>query len=318
MAETSIEWADFTFNPWEGCQKVGPGCDNCYAEARNIRFSAGSNWGPGAPRRRTSAANWAKPIKWNRDAAKAGARPRVFCASLADVFDNAVDPQWRADLFSLIRATPHLDWLMLTKRPGNIAKMLPADWGTGWPNVWLGCTVVNQEEADRDIPKLLAVPAVVRFLSMEPLLGAVDLARINHEKTTMINALTGEGGWPVPHVVGGPAIDWIIVGGESGPNARPIHPDWARSLRDQCAEAGVAFHFKQWGEWKHGSDFSDDAMSVLNDGRVIPPTQAALYAANSINPVSQCRPTMMRRVGKASAGRTLDGVTHDAFPKGGA
>ena len=198
MAEnTKIEWTDHTFNPWEGCQKVGPGCDNCYAETRNARFAGGQaiNWGPGAPRRRTTAANWRKPLAWNANHeaffAEHGRRQRVFCASLADVFDNAVDPQWRVDLFELIMKTPHLDWLLLTKRIGNAYDMIHAAlWDladaastqhnttlTLPTNVWLGATVVNQEEADRDIPKLLAVPAKVRFLSMEPLLGPVDLER---------------------------------------------------------------------------------------------------------------------------------------------
>ncbi|WP_143292922.1 DUF5131 family protein, partial [Burkholderia pseudomallei] len=176
MSENSkIEWCDHTFNPWEGCQKVGPGCDHCYAEARNARFSGGTavNWGPGAPQRRTSPANWRKPMKWNRDGAFYaihGHRQRVFCASLADVFDNTVDPAWRADLFRLIADTPNLDWLLLTKRIGNVAAMLREIGIDRLPdNVWIGATIVNQEEADRDIPKLLAVPARVRFLSMEPL-----------------------------------------------------------------------------------------------------------------------------------------------------
>lgn len=297
MAENSkIEWCDHTFNPWEGCQKVGPGCDNCYAEARDARFTGGSHWGPGAPRRRTSAQNWNKPLRWNREAAASGTRPRVFCASLADVFDNAVDPQWRADLFELIRATPNLDWLLLTKRPGNIAKMLPADWvDYGWRNVWLGCTVVNQEEADRDIPKLLAVRAVVRFLSMEPLLGPVDLTIIPYglpigNAPTYWDTLQGRlwmpkgtPTWAInPRCTVGDRtyvdlrgyIDWVIVGGESGPHARPMHPDWARNLRGQCDEAMVPFLFKQWGEY--------DAVG--------------------------------HRIGKARAGRLLDGSIHDALP----
>jgi protein gp37 len=153
MAENSkIEWTNHTFNPWEGCQKVGPGCDHCYAEARDQRFTGGKHWGPGAPRRRTSPANWNQPLRWNKlaqhNAERGLPRPRVFCASLADVFDNAVPTGWRDDLWALIASTPHLDWLLLTKRPGNIAAMLPPSWGAGWPNVWLGCTVVNQTEAD--------------------------------------------------------------------------------------------------------------------------------------------------------------------------
>ncbi|SLN36137.1 Phage protein Gp37/Gp68 [Aquimixticola soesokkakensis] len=301
MAENSnIEWTTHTFNPWEGCQKVGPGCDNCYAEARNVRFTGGTNWGPSAPRRRTSASNWAKPIRWNKEAEKFCTRPRVFCASLADVFDNAVDPKWRADLFDLIRATPNLDWLLLTKRPGNIAKMLPADWGVGWENVWLGCTIVNQAEAERDIPKLLAVPAAVRFLSMEPLLGPVDLTSLCEDGWSAIDALRSYsanqasadwGDEDEGPFVDQPALDWIIAGGESGPNARPMNPQWARSLRDQCKAAGVAFHFKQWGEWVSVSEAEGPGDHFkFPDGRTV------------------------RRTGKKLAGRTLDGVEHDGYP----
>jgi len=158
---TKIEWADHTFNPWEGCQKVGPGCDHCYAETRNARFAGGAavNWGPGAPRRRTSAANWRKPLAWEKAHAEFfaahGRRQRVFCASLADVFDNSVDPQWRFDLMRLIEQTPNLDWLLLTKRIGNAAAMLDQavlainhgrwNWrDNAFPNVWLGATVVNR------------------------------------------------------------------------------------------------------------------------------------------------------------------------------
>ena len=281
MAEnTKIEWTDHTFNPWEGCQKVGPGCDHCYAETRNARFAGGTaiNWGPGAPRRRTSASNWALPKRWNAQSdtfmAQHGRRQRVFCASLADVFDNAVDPQWRDDLFALIAATPNLDWLLLTKRIGNVGNMLPVpfDFDKHFPNVWLGATVVNQEEADRDIPRLLDVPARVRFLSMEPLLGPVDLRALQYGEGE-IDALKPDqweaviAAWrdTTPEWVAdfedwfgvtlndglsGPmhaALDWVIVGGESGPGARPMSPDWARSIRDQCEEAGVALFVKQMG-----------------------------------------------------------------------
>ena len=158
----------------------------------------------------------------------------MFCASLADVFDNAVDPTWREDLFSLIEATPNLDWLLLTKRIGNVWNMLPVpfDFDRLYPNVWIGATIVNQAEADRDIPKLLEVPARVRFLSMEPLLGPVDLGAACRRAGLHL----------------GEALDWVIVGGESGPGARPMHPAWATSLRDQCQNAGVPF-LSQWGEW---------------------------------------------------------------------
>jgi len=261
MAENSkIEWTHHTFNPWIGCMKVSPGCDHCYAETWDARGLQGkaTRWGAHAARTRTSAANWRKPLAWNKAAAAAGERHRVFCASLADVFDNhaSIDPQWRRDLWALIAATPNLDWLLLTKRPSNIDYMLPHGWSGGWPNVWLGTTVENQTEADRRIPHLLGVPAAVRFLSCEPLLGPVDLTHmdINGHIASRhlgriggywINALTGKNddmGRPCPDV---PKLDWVICGGESGPGARPMHPDWARSLRDQCQAAGTAFFMKQ-------------------------------------------------------------------------
>lgn len=303
--QSAIEWCDSTFNPWIGCTRVGPGCDHCYAEAMMDTRLGRVEWGAGKARKRTSAANWRKPLTWDGQAfyqcsrcgwrgddstmaiADGGgwcprcmdsdgavlepASRRVFCASLADVFDNEVDPAWRADLFELIAATPRLDWLLLTKRIGNAremmeiastgARMMGAEWPL--PNVWLGATVVNQAEADRDIPKLLAVPARVRFLSIEPMLGEIKLQlRVGHRYADYdgtSDCANGCGCWAGPFRSGGPAgvdplgacpkgklgIDWIICGGESGPGARPMHPDWARLLRDQCATAGVPFFMKQ-------------------------------------------------------------------------
>jgi len=327
MSENSkIEWTDHTFNPWEGCQKVGPGCDNCYAENRNARFAGGAaiNWGPGAPRRRTSAANWRKPLVWNRDAgvfyAAHGRRQRVFCASLADVFDNAVDPQWRDDLFALIEQTPNLDWLLLTKRIGNVGNMLPVpfDFDRLYPNVWLGATICNQAEADRDIPKLLAVPAARRFLSMEPLLGPVDLeypvslfpggpARCcgGHE--------CGCGGRPTdPPLIYG--IDWIIVGGESGPGARPMHPDWARSLRDQCTAAGVPFLFKQWGEFVGSGQTDHDLDFCYENSKVGGWVEIDGRATMGEDVAPGIGAIHVFKLGKKAAGRLLDGVQHDGYP----
>lgn len=266
MGENSrIEWTHHTFNPWIGCQKVGPGCDHCYAEAMMADRYGRVEWGPHGSRSRTSPANWRKPLAWDRAAAAAGERPRVFCASLADVFDNhgSITSGWRGDLWHLIARTPHLDWMLLTKRPGNIMSMLPDGygapaWGDGWPNVWLGCTITSREEMLRDAPKLQRVEARIRFWSVEPMLG--DLGLIER--------------WMLP--------DLVICGGESGHGARPLHPDWVRSLRDQCVDAGVAFHFKQWGEYApHPSPMAD----------------GAVY-----------------RVGKARAGRVLDGRTWDQMP----
>lgn len=342
MSENSkIEWTDHTFNPWEGCQKVGPGCDHCYAETRNARFAGGTavNWGPGAPRRRTSASNWELPKRWNAQAeafmTQHGRRQRVFCASLADVFDNAVDPQWRVDLFRLIDATPNLDWLLLTKRIGNarsmsqiamgaigvVHKPLPA-------NVWLGATITSQAEADRDIPKLLAVPARLHFLSMEPLLGPVDLNSVLVANGIMRNM--------VPAVQ---RLDWVIVGGESGAGARPMHPDWARSLRGQCAAAGVPFLFKQWGEWKpinqmpepeHGALYQSavkakphENQENLDDtyGRRCTVPTTVLHMDGSVHDITEpmaflqgTEAMLIFRVGKKAAGRLLDGRTWDEVP----
>lgn len=238
-ADTKIEWADHTFNPWMGCTKVSPACDHCYAEVSTPARALGVAWGANEERRRTSEATWRQPLAWNRKAAREGRRFRVFCASLADVFENQVPASWRVDLWTLIHDTPHLDWLLLTKRPQNIQRMLPPFGKPAWPwpNVWLGMTVENQAEADRRIPHLLAVPAVRRFLSCEPLLGPVDLRQWWRNDVPGGSYMHGNG------------LHWIIAGGESGPKARASHPDWFRSLRDQCEAAGVPFFFKQWGEW---------------------------------------------------------------------
>ncbi|CAG9165657.1 hypothetical protein LMG23994_00772 [Cupriavidus pinatubonensis] len=284
-------------------------------------------WGPGAERRRTSVANWRKPLQWNKAHAEFfaqhGRRQRVFCASLADVFDKAVEPGWRLDLLQLIADTPQLDWLLLTKRIGNAHAMLDsalAELSHGltrwacvpWPNVWLRATICNQTEADRDIPKLLATPAAVRFLSLEPLLGPVTIRQhlMAGDHPGLCAACgKGHGFTRCPNygrvattrencngfVRADFAIGWVIVGGESGASARPMHPDWARSLRDQCAAAGVPFLFKQWGEWAPG-----EASGAISS------TQATDQDADI--------PCAMRRVGEKAAGRLLDGVEHDVFP----
>ena len=341
-ADSKIEWCDHTFNPWIGCTKVsttcsgGGGCDNCYAEAstpvRVLRSKGQETWGPHAARVRTSPTTWAMPRRWNAQAeafaTQHGRRQRVFCASLADVFDNAVDPHWRADLLALIQQTPNLDWLLLTKRIGNVRGMLtelvhPHDPDLTLldlmplPNVWLGATITNQAEANRDIPKLLAVPAHRRFLSMEPLLGPVDLE-------TIYNTDFGEG-QPYLHPLIGrvsdghgdscsaPSIDWVIVGGESGPNARPMHPDWARSLRDQCTAAGMPFLFKQWGEHDLSYDRDRDDPDYRRCASVAdqPGRWINLAGGHGFNGE---RVHFARRVGKKAAGRLLDGRTWDEVP----
>lgn len=223
MAENSkIEWTTHTFNPWIGCTKVAPPCDNCYAEALAKRYGW-TKWGNEGERKRTSPANWRKPIAWNKAAKAAGERHRVFCASLADWLDNRVSDGWRDDLANLIEATPNLDWLLLTKRIGNFGKHAPWHDDDIPANVWLGITCGDQAEYDRDWPKLRALKAPVRFISHEPSLGCL---------------------WNF-HTAAGEAPDWIICGGESGPGARMMDAAWARKTRDNCAQFGIAFFMKQ-------------------------------------------------------------------------
>lgn len=218
MAENSkIEWTTHTFNPWIGCTKVAPPCDNCYAEALATRYGW-VKWG--GPRKRTSEANWRKPLQWAKAAKAAGVRHRVFCASLADWLDNQVDQQWRTDLGELIAATPDLDWLLLTKRIGNFGKLAP--WPAAPGNVWLGITCGSQDEYERDWPKLSEIEAGVRFISYEPALGPLVPYALNHR-------------FP----------NWIICGGESGPRRRMMKPEWARDLRDHCRRDGIKFFMKQ-------------------------------------------------------------------------
>jgi len=229
MGETTkIEWADHTFNPWIGCTKVSPACDNCYAaELMDTRYGR-AKWGAGEARVRTAASNWQQPRKWNRIAERNGTRPFVFCASLADVFDNEAEVIWRRELFDLIHETPRLVWLLLTKRIGNVHKMVNL---LDWPgNAAIGATMASQEEYDRDRIKLAYVKNVASplftFGSFEPLLGPVILDKN--------------------------APDWIIVGGESGKSARPMQLEWARDLKRQSEELGRVFNFKQVGG--RGSD----------------------------------------------------------------
>lgn len=220
MAEISaISWTDATFNPWIGCTRVSFACDRCYAARDNERRGWVPGWGAGIPRRRTSEQNWNNPRRWNRKAVETGYRPRVFCASLADVFDNEVDQAWRDDLWQLLRETPNLHWILLTKRIGNAAKMLPADWP--FANAGLMSTLENQDVWDRDYHKLAATPAVWHGVSAEPLLSHID--------------------------IGDAKPDWIITGGESGPGFRPLDMDAVRFMRDQCARNGITFHHKQNG-----------------------------------------------------------------------
>lgn len=334
-AQTGISWCDSTFNYVEGCTKISPGCKNCYAETRNKRFSKGENWGPGAPRKLRSDKYWADALRdyqkpfyactcgWRGDAPSvaggsitewmmscpacdsmdiSNARRRNFTSSVADVFDNESPEDQRQRLWALIEATPQCDWLVLTKRIGNAQKILPATWLTPgcWPaHVMLGSTMVNQDELDRDWLKLAHFRrwGARLFWSLEPLLGPIDagvpLGVYEYEHGR---------GWHQRNLGANDAPDWVIVGGESGHGARPMHPDWVRSLRDQCAAAGVAFHFKQWGEWRE--DDGSDGLNGLT--RALRAKQRGMHVFDD--------GTEVYLYGKKAADRLLDGIEHNGFP----
>lgn len=237
MGEGSlIAWTDHTFNPWRGCAKVSPGCKFCYAETFVTKRQGLPLWGVGAERKIAAPSTWKEPLRWNREAQAQGRRARVFCASLADVFEPREDlDAARRQLAQLIDKTPWLDWLLLTKRPGEMIRLgRLMGWEGAWPsNVWAGTTTENQEQAERRIPRLLEVPARIRFLSCEPLLEPVHLGIAAFNGADSFGSLEG--------------LSWVIVGGESGPGARPFDLAWARSIKEECGLAGTPFFFKQTG-----------------------------------------------------------------------
>lgn len=276
MARNStIEWTHHTFNPWWGCHRVSPACDNCYAEAWARRLGR-ELWGARETRRFFGDTHWREPLRWDAEAAANQRRERVFCASMADVFE------WRADLnehrrrlWQLIEETPNLDWLLLTKRPQHILRMTP--WRDAWPNnVWVGTSVENQRLAELRLPQLLRVPARVRFLSCEPLLGPLDLRPWFNRR-------------------GSRPINWVIAGGESGAHSRPMHPDWVLGLLEQCQHAEVPFHFKQWGHWGPASAQNNQ----------IPVTTFRFDNERAVDMVG---------AGKGRNGRLLQGTTWDGLP----
>lgn len=310
MSDNSkIEWTTNTFNPWWGCSRVSPACVHCYADDQAKRYGH-KVWRRHGPRRMLSEANWARPLKWNRDAERAGEPVKVFCASMADVFEDHPDvAEPRKRLWDVIEATPWLRWQLLTKRPENVREMVP--WGDGWPAwVWLGTSVENQRYADERIPVLLRSGAATLFLSCEPLLGPVSLKEW----------LTWEDGsirYPEPEA-GIAGIGWVIAGGESGPKARPMHPTWVRSLRDQCVGTEVPFLFKQWGEWslRYGEDWPlGDAWQNPQRHRWVSPVNGRTKPFGEFTGTDDANWAHMSRAGKKAAGRLLDGRTWDEFPR---
>jgi protein gp37 len=274
MGENSkIEWTDTTWNPVMGCTPVSEGCENCYARAMIKRFAGCKGW-PDAPGEVTLfPERLEQPLHWS-------GHKRIFIPSMGDLFHIDVRSHWLEDIFATITDCPQHIFQILTKRPGKM-KIWFEWYGNAPENVWLGVTAENQAAADERIPLLLQTPAAVRFVSCEPLLGRLYLVPYLRE-------------WE-----GVPAIlNWVIVGGESGPGARPMHPDWARELRNQCQAAGVPFFFKQWGAWLHGSQFGDEI------GR---PLATDMHCWTNNLDASY-------RVGKKAAGRRLDGCEWNEWP----
>lgn len=292
MAENSaIEWTDSTVNFWWGCSKVSPGCDHCYAETWSSRFGE-SLWGVGAPRRKIASAV-ALLHKLNRAPFHADRRRRVFLQSMSDLFDKEVEADWFDEAWQAITVCDRLELQIVTKRVSFVEKRLN---GREWPgHAGLIISVVNQEEADRDIPRLLDLKRRLGIpwvgLSMEPLLGPIDLLSIPAHGWLYSDAGEQWGGRASALRLDGRGVDWVIVGGESGPKARPMHPQWRRALRDQCWISGVPFFHKQNGEYASVSEVEGPGEHYqFPDGATV------------------------RKVGKKRAGRLLDGVEHNGFP----
>ena len=340
-AKTGIEWTDSTWNPIRGCTRVSEGCRNCYAERQAMRFN-----GPrGAYEGLVTIANghpaWTgkiqfvekhllDPLSWRQPR-------RIFVDSMSDLFHEGVTDEMRDQIFGVMLACPRHTFQVLTKRPQRMLEYLrdtsldtlgiyytsifeclekpEPEMPTAWPlpNVWFGVSVENQKAADERIPLLLKTPAAVRFLSCEPLLGPIELAWALSRNRLDIGAGFLLRGSFAPGLETLRPLDWVICGGESGPGARPMHPDWARSLRGQCQAAGVPFFFKQWGEWCNGSEFRRDAAMVTNDGRIFYSIEDVPNDdRNRWNEFDAC---MMAPVGKKAAGALLDGREWKQFPE---
>lgn len=285
MAETTrIEWADATANFWIGCTKLSPACDFCYAEADWDHRKHRVTWGPHGDRSPAKAGAQVLRTAQRRAAAFRAAHeraPRVFVNSLSDIADNhrSIQPAWREAVWQAARECPDVVLMLLTKRPQNLPAYLPADWGAGYPNVWIGTTVENQAEANRRREHLRAVPAALHFVSYEPALGPVDWT-----------------GWQF--------IRWLISGGESGRHARPSHPDWFCAARDFAAAHQIAYLHKQWGEWHPDAFYSAMLAEEEESAQFIAGLQHHEFEDFA----------EVWRLGKKRAGRLLDGVLHDQFP----
>jgi protein gp37 len=287
---TKIEWAEETWNPITGCTKISPGCKNCYAERMAKRLKGRYGYPKDQPfRPGVEHPNLLeKPRQWKK--------PRmVFVCSMGDIFHENVSSVGRMKVFKEIKNNPRHTFLLLTKRPEEARSWLESYFFRlnrvdHLPNVWLGVTAENQEQADKRIPVLLQITAEKRFVSIEPMLGPINLKQVWAK-------MASGGKYLMDCLNTPPRLDWVILGGETGPGARPMHPDWARKVRDQCQAANVPFFFKQWGEWLSHHD-----MGTLSGNC----EQKIMFSPSK---------TCMYRVGKKASGRELDGRTWDQYPE---
>ncbi|MDF1734967.1 MAG: phage Gp37/Gp68 family protein [Minwuia sp.] len=337
---TSISWTGETWNPIVGCSIVSPGCTNCYAMRMAHRLGAMPkvphyhgltrkvNGNPVWTGRIAAAPDrtWQEPLRRRKPTT-------YFVNSMGDLFHDQVPTKQIDQVFAIMAASPQHTFQILTKRPDRMrAYMADAEariqgrlrcvdrfiatggeHGRGFdawplPNVWLGVSVENQAAADSRIPPLLATPAAIRFISAEPLLGPVDLTALQHDGLFEVNAMSGTNGVYRPHGGLCARLDWVICGGESGPGARPMHPDWARSLRDQCAAADVPFHFKQWGAWRPTDRWHPGYIQSMT---AIDPEGGAVPIDVNPDDIGGQRFLFSN---KKDTGRLLDGVEHDAMP----
>lgn len=321
MADTTaIEWADHTFSPWLGCTPVSEACDHCYAKTMMERYGR-AQYAAGAPRVRTAASTWLQVRRWNAQAAKRGKRESVF-PSLCDPFDPEVDPAWRADYMTLIEATSHLDHLVLTKRPKVAYEFFE---GRSVPdNMALGITAESQPMLELRSHWVQRIKARRRFISIEPMRGPMNLCEVEDRKLGAVRdaavaEVLGElrvygAGSISTTTIGTGRFHWVIAGGESGPGARPSHPDWFRVLRNQCLNAGVPFFFKQWGDWLPRIDRDTYDPDWRLDYRIQNPRQYQHLNRAGGQGFHGERVHLMKRVGKKLAGAMLDGREHREFP----
>lgn len=334
---TAISWTNHTFNPWIGCTKVSPGCANCYAEKQNERHKWTCGWGPGEERHITSASSWNAIAKWAKTARATGKREKVFCASLADIFDHEAPVFARRALWHLLTLTSDaLDFQIVTKRPQRIEQVMKEDDLAHdfflAHNVWLIASTENQEWFDKRVPYLLRVPAAVHGVSAEPLLGAIDGSKYLRKTLCQVCNGTasvpveGNGDTPCPACLNSnngrgnaPSLNWVIVGGESQVGARPMPPDAARRVRDQCVEYGVAFFFfKQHGEFVEvaGNDVVDadkQRPPIDSRNRVVSIDGHIPAAPDEMRPNIKYR--WVTWIGTKNAGSTSDGQEWKQFPR---